>query len=272
MNWLFTLNYFSAHVCHPQKPYPSIALNSCFCYNESLCLQAEENPFFCQYPGPDMIPSFDSHVDDRSLFVPADSVGDAGQSISNSITHHRFLTASLWWIAFVTIIIIGGVTRSHTLLFPHDHGDQIIYTALADNIQHGRDYSLTCVAITSMPCHIPDTRLLGFLPAQSPTQSVAWLFKSAGADIYRESLFFRVPLFPVMQNNCRQLTGTTAIRLLSLPAMRASGSPAEYYFRWYHTLDPGSYAAVSDPQAPAALPPLLFSICIIGITMLWTRR
>jgi hypothetical protein len=211
-------------------------------------------------------------MDDHSVSAPRNSSGDACSSSSNPLPQRHLLYTLFWWGDFAGIIIIGFFIRAQTLYFPHDHGDQIIYTALADNIQHGRDYNLSCVAITSMACRVPDIRLLGFLPAQSSTQSVAWLFMSGGADIYRDPLFFRVPLFPIAINGCRKLTGSQSIRLISLTGMRTSGSPADYYFRWYSSLDPGLYAAVAAPQLPAILPPLLFSILIIGFTMLWARQ
>jgi hypothetical protein len=177
-------------------------------------------------------------------------------------------------LAAVVLVLALGL-RWRTLVFPHDHGDQLIYSALADNIRHARPYNLTCVGLAATPVAVAatadDAVLLGFRPPASSSNSLAAAFDEGGLDIYNEPLYFHAPGFAALVAGFSIVQGAAQIHVLSIPAMRQVRNPGQVYERWSRRTPLGDKLALARAQAPAVVPSLLASLAVVLMTMLWAR-
>jgi hypothetical protein len=180
-----------------------------------------------------------------------------------------------WGIFTPAVIAIALALRWHTLAFPHDHGDQLIYSGLADNLLHGRAYNLSTVGMTVTPA-IAGVRaggavLAGYRTAEQYAESLAASFAQGGLDIYDEPLYFHAPAFPALIAGLALLRDVPSVHVLSLPRMRQARTPAGVYRQWASRTPLRVKATLALAQLPATLPPLLASLVIVAATMLWAR-
>jgi len=93
------------------------------------------------------------------------------------------------------IFCLAAALRIYTFVFPHNHGDQIIYAALAQNIAENNSYNLLSTEIVKTNISGYSFFSYNHCEKNSP-RSIANLFKKGGADLYSDNLFYRPPLFP----------------------------------------------------------------------------
>jgi len=171
------------------------------------------------------------------------------------------------------VILIIGIAicfRVYTFIFPHDHGDQIIYAALTENINTGLPYNLSSVKLIQSKSG--EISFIFFEPCNVSSQSIAGIFKKGGADIYGEKMFFRTPVFPLLCNFTRMVSGNKRVQLLALPRLRFSRFRNSFFKNWFHHQPFSNLIDIAYKQLPMTLPQFLGSIMIVIGTIVLARK
>ena len=166
------------------------------------------------------------------------------------------------FILAVTLIIALAISlRIYSFVFPHDHGDQIIYAALAQNIADSKPYNIWSTKIVKT--NLLNLNFLSYKHCKNPNLSIGNAFKNGGINIYEKKLFYRPPLFPFLIQSTKYVDCNQHIFSFELSIMRHSKRPDIFFKSWIKKQPFENLLFIAKKQLPIALPPFLSSLLIL---------
>jgi len=172
------------------------------------------------------------------------------------------MSKSTFYLTLIAIFFIAIILRAYTFVFPHDHGDQIIYAALAQNIADGKPYNLLKTGFSK-------TNISGFAfinyHSVTTNNSIAQLYQRIGVNLYSDNIFYRPPLFPFFIQLFNQ-----PILSFDLPRKRFRSS--NFFFLWLKKQSFENLFLIAKKQFAVTFPSFFGSMLILfGVIFIASR-